>query len=38
VFPLVNILNHKGKVLDKASGYSSLRDPKYYFELLENNK
>ncbi|SHI48209.1 thioredoxin family protein [Aquimarina spongiae] len=34
-FPLVSILNTKGKVLEELSGYSSLRDPKYHFELLE---
>ncbi|WP_262711236.1 thioredoxin family protein [Aquimarina algicola] len=34
-FPLINILNSKGKVLDKISGYSSLRDPRYHFELLQ---
>ncbi len=34
-FPLVTILSPKGKLLDEVSGYNSLRDPKYYFELLE---
>ncbi len=38
VFPLVTVLSPKGKVLDQISGYSSLRDPKYYFELLDKFK
>lgn len=37
-FPLVNILSPKGKLLDEVSGYNSLRDPKYYFDLLEKFK
>ncbi len=36
-FPLINIVNHKGKVLDDISGYSSLRDTKYHFDLLEKH-
>lgn len=38
VFPLVAILSAKGKILDEVSGYNSLRDPKYYFELLDKFK
>ncbi|WP_103866050.1 thioredoxin family protein [Aquimarina sp. I32.4] len=34
-FPLVLILSSKGKILDKISGYSSLRNPKFHFELLD---
>ena len=34
-FPLVVILSPKGKILDKLSGYSSLRDPKFHFQLLD---
>jgi len=34
-FPLICIVNKKGKVLDTISGYSSLRDPTYYFDLFE---
>ncbi|WP_103068023.1 thioredoxin family protein [Aquimarina sediminis] len=34
-FPLVVILSSKGKVLDKISGYSSLRDPSFHFQLLD---
>ncbi|MBQ4821922.1 thioredoxin family protein [Aquimarina sp. MMG016] len=37
-FPLINIMDDKGKVLDKISGYSSLRDTKYHFELLDKFK
>ena len=37
-FPLVTVLNTRGKVLEELSGYSSLRDPKYHFELLEKYK
>ncbi len=35
-FPLVTVLSPKGKVLAEISGYSSLRNPKYHFELLDN--
>ncbi len=34
-FPLVTILSTKGDVLDKISGYSSLRDTRFHFELLD---
>ncbi|WP_109301151.1 thioredoxin family protein [Aquimarina sp. AU474] len=34
-FPLINIVNHKGKILDDISGYSSLRDTTYHFEMFE---
>ncbi|MEW7278142.1 thioredoxin family protein [Aquimarina sp. 2201CG1-2-11] len=34
-FPLVTIIDTKGKVIDKISGYNSLRDPKFHFELLD---
>ncbi|WP_025743467.1 thioredoxin family protein [Aquimarina pacifica] len=34
-FPLVKIMSYKGKILDELSGYSSLRDPRYHFELLD---
>ncbi|WP_062055306.1 thioredoxin family protein [Aquimarina longa] len=34
-FPLLIVLSPKGKILDKISGYSSLRDPKFHFELLD---
>ncbi len=34
-FPLIFMINHKGKVLDQISGYSSLRDPNYHFDLLK---
>ncbi|GAA4272254.1 hypothetical protein GCM10022258_15480 [Aquimarina gracilis] len=33
-FPLIFMINHKGKILDQISGYSSLRDPSYHFDLL----
>ncbi len=34
-FPLVIILSKKGKIIDEVSGYNSLRDPKYYVDLLD---
>jgi len=34
-FPFLCILNKKGKVIDKISGYNSLRDPSNYFSILE---
>ena len=34
-FPLVTIIDTKGEVIDKISGYNSLRDPKFHFELLD---
>lgn len=34
-FPKVIILSHDGKVLDEINGYSSLRDTRYHFELLD---
>ncbi|GGX31078.1 thioredoxin family protein [Aquimarina muelleri] len=34
-FPLVIVLSSKGKILDKISGYSYLRDPRFHFELLD---
>jgi len=35
-FPVIYILNKKGRVLDKISGYNSLRDPSNYFQLMKN--
>lgn len=34
-FPTVVIANFKGKVKAKRSGYNLLRDPSYYFNLLD---
>ncbi len=34
-FPLVIVLSSKGKILNKVSGYSYLRDPRFHFELLD---
>ncbi len=36
-FPLIVAINKKGKVLDEISGYSSMRDPSYYFSFLKKN-
>ena len=35
-FPKIVTLNHKGKVLGKISGYSSLRDTSNHFGFIEN--
>jgi len=35
-FPKLLALNHRGKVLGKVSGYSSLRDTSNYFDFIEN--
>ena len=34
-FPLLVAYNHKGRKIGEVSGYSSLRDTSYHFELLE---
>ncbi len=36
-FPLVLVLSAKGKVIDKVSGYSYLRDTRYHEALLSKN-
>lgn len=34
-FPKLIAYNHKGRKIDEVSGYGSLRDPSYYFNLLD---
>ena len=34
-FPLLIAYNHKGKKIGEVSGYSSLRDTTYHYELLD---
>ncbi len=34
-FPMMIVLSSDGKIFDKISGYSALRDPRFHFELLE---
>ena len=34
-FPLLIAYNHKGKVIGEVSGYSSLRDTTYHYDLLD---
>ncbi len=38
VFPLLKIINNKGKALDEYSGYAMNGDVRYHVQLLEKNK